>query len=115
VSEGFRALDQVKNVAEGVPMPAATQKKLREEIVKATAVLSEINVILAAAIKGCNEPDLDSKFTAFNAAWFAIKGILSLFAEEAGFSKYAGGEVGFSPQAAPVSVRIPDPFFYAAP
>lgn len=113
VSDGMRALDQARAVAQNVPMPPDKLAKLNAEIQRGVEALTEVNKVLSAAIIACNEPNVDDKFAAFNTAWTAIKVILSLFAENAGYSKYVGpGDVGLGVKAAPVTVSIKDPFFY---
>lgn len=111
VSEGFRCVQQITHISESVPMPTEVRKRLDEEAARAISILSEINTVLASSIKMCNEPNLDSKFAAFNGSWSAIKKILSLFSESAGYSEYVGnGDVSLG--SAPVSTKVEDPFFY---
>lgn len=110
VSDGFRALDQVRALTQGVPMPESTRKRLNEHTQHALAILTEVNAVLASSIPACNEPALEDKFKALSKTWTAIKAVLALFSNKAGVVEYVGKGVG----AGSTGVKIPDPVFYEA-
>jgi hypothetical protein len=114
VSDGFRALDQVRAVAQGVPMPETERDQLERYTLQALTVLQDVNKVLAASVTACNEPNLDSKFAAFNTSWLAIKNLLSLFAQNAGYVQYVGSghDVGTPARG---NIDIADPFFFEMP